>query len=322
MNRNNPSAHRSLDIAFCAGTLLAFWLMSPTPTLAQSGSVPEGIVARGTATVTVEPSALRLTMSVKAQGKDPKSAVRSLAAHKQRVRKELGEMNANSESVQFTSTQLSTGGSNNSEQQQYMRMMQRQMGQVVPDLGEVPTVYTATASLRVDWPLPTTDPEALSLLPQGLRDQISKRDFQGDNNAPDLDEESLEKLEASQAMGDETYMYMEEGDSGEARIQFVGKLSPDQRRDGLKSAIAKAKTSAQVTAEALEVKLGKLKTLWPNESTSSTTYSRSAYMGSEYYASYGDTDADATEDSQSDVTAATLDGLRFSVSIFAVYDFE
>jgi uncharacterized protein YggE len=50
--------------------------------LAQSTSIPDGIVATGSSSVTVEPSALRLTMSVKAQGTTAKEAIQLLAEHK------------------------------------------------------------------------------------------------------------------------------------------------------------------------------------------------------------------------------------------------
>ncbi|QDV87436.1 SIMPL domain-containing protein [Planctomycetes bacterium TBK1r] len=316
--------NRFLRTTRLAGIVLAIGLLTPAITVAQSSSMPEGIVARGTAVVAVEPSALRLTMSIQAQGKDAKSAVRSLAAHKERVRKELGEMNADTDSIQFTSTQLSSGGNENSEQRQYMQMMQmmqRQMGQAAPDMDSVPTVYTATTSLKVDWPLPTKDADALSLLPQGLRDQISQRDFKGEKNKPEIDEESLEKMKEMQAMMDENYGYsIDSSNSGGPNILFVGKISDEQRREAMKSAIEKAKKSAAVTAEALGVKLGKLKTLWPTENGgSSGASSYSAYMASEMYWSY-----DEEEDGEvgEDITANAIDGLRFQVSVFAVYDFE
>ncbi|PAY16771.1 hypothetical protein CKO51_24840 [Rhodopirellula sp. SM50] len=316
--------NRPLRTTHLAWIVLAIGLLTPAMTVAQSSSMPEGIVARGTAVVAVEPSALRLRMSIQAQGKDAKSAVRSLAAHKERVRKELGEMNADTDSIQFTSTQLSSGGSDNSEQRQYMQMMQmmqRQMGQAAPDMDSVPTVYTATTSLKVDWPLPTKDADALSLLPQGLRDQISQRDFKGEKNKPEIDEESLEKMKEMQAMMDENYGYSIDGsNSGEPNILFVGKISDEQRREAMKSAIEKAKKSAALSAEALDVKLGKLKTLWPTENGSSSgASSYSAYMASEmYWSDDGEDDGEAGED----VTANAIDGLRFQVSVFAVYDFE
>ncbi len=315
---------RSLRTTHLAGIVLLIGLLSPAMTVAQSSSMPEGIVARGPAVVTVEPSALRLTMPIQAQGKDAKSAVLSLTAHKQRVRKELGEMNADTDSIEFTSTQLSSGGNENSEQRQYMQMMQmmqRQMGQAAPDMDSVPTVYTATTSLKVDWPLPTKDADALSLLPQGLRDQISQRDFKGEKNKPEIDEESLEKMKEMQAMMDENYGYSMDGsNSGGPSILFVGKVGDEQRREAMKSAIEKAKKSAGMTAEALDVKLGKLKTLWPTENRSSSgSSSYSAYMESEMYWSY---DEEEDEEAGEDVTANAIDGLRFQVSVFAVYDFD
>jgi hypothetical protein len=228
-------------------------------------------------------------------------------------------MNANADSIEFASTRLVNAGSDDSEQAQYMsmmRMMSQQMGQASIDMDSVPIIYTATASLSVEWSLPTKDPNALALLPQGLKDQIEERDFAGSKNKPKLDEEALEKLESMQEMMDESYGYSM-GDEGGAgpNIVFVGKMTQEERAEAMKAAITKARQSAELIAAAMETSLGKLKTVWPTETRSSSYAAYSPYSAADLF-------SESDEDSVEEVTAATADGLKLQVRVMAVYQFD
>lgn len=274
----------------------------------------DGITATGMGVVELDPQRLRLDMWVQAQGKDAKSAVQSLAAHKERVEKDLKEMNADLESIQFSATRLSTGDDQPDEMKAAAQMMRRQMGQPALDTDDLPTIYTAKAALQVEWPLPTKDRDALAILPQGLLDQIESRDFAGEENKPELPEEQQERLEETQAMMQESigsYSFGSESDSG-PKIVFVAAVDRQQRMKATKQAFERARESAELIAEASGIDLGQLQ-----KAAAAPTSANTRAM---QYAWNSETESNPFDEvDETHVTASSPDTLEYIVSLTVVY---
>lgn len=292
-------------------------LMASDRVLAQyaSGMGAEGIAVMGVGQIALEPQKLELSMRVQAQGTDAKSAAKALVAHQERVRKDLVAMNADAESIRFSSPKFESGESQ--EKQQAMRMMRRQMGGAsTAGLANAPAVVTAMSSLRVQWALPKIEPEALAILPQGLKEQIISRDLAGKNNQPEMDEETREQLSEMEAMMEESFgsfSFGGESDRLQPRIVFVATADTEQRQEAMKQAMAKARQSAELIAAAADVELGRLKSL----AASDQQLERIQVM--RY--SYGESDESSfTDDDANKITSTTLDGLKLSVTLMAVYE--
>lgn len=274
-----------------------------------------GIAATGAGVVELEPQRLRLNMWVQAQGTDAKSAVKSLAAHKERVEQALAAMNADPESIRFSATRLSTGSDQPEEMQPALRMMRSQLGGPAIDLEQVPSVYTAKAALQAEWPLPTTDRDALAILPQGLLDQIKNRDLAGEENKPELSEEEQERFDEMQAMMEENfggYPFGAETDAG-PNVVFVAAVDRQQRLDATKQAFQRAEESAGLIAAAAAMKLGPLQSVMATQTNISN-------MRTVQYPWSNNAEEDPFDNAQEEVvTAPSPDTLRYSVSLTAAY---
>lgn len=276
----------------------------------------EGISAAGTGQTELEPKKLRLNMWVEAKGKDAKSAAMALASHQERVRKDLVAMNAKAESVQFSAPRFTSGETD--QGQSAMRMMRRQMGSVnLGEQDEVPEIVTARSALQVEWDLPTTDPQALAILPEGLKQQIVTRDLAGKENKPDLTEEEAEKLDEITAMMQENmggFSYSGPSDGTEPKIVYVAEVDSEQRQAAMKQAFDQARQSAEIVSAAAGIDLGPLKSVVVNEQ-------QIAIMRATRFTGYGgQEESPFAKTSPDEVTSATLEGLTLQLSLMAVYD--
>lgn len=312
-SRENSRRLCSLLIAAAIGAL------SAGNALAQytSGVGADGITAAGSGEVELEPKRLRLNMWIEAKGKNAKSAAKALASHQERVREDLLAMNAKADTIRFSSTRFKSG---QSEEQNAMQMMQLQMESSPIGLDEqnaLPEIVTARSALQVDWELPTTDSLALAILPEGLKEQIAKRDLAGKENQPDLPDEQLERLEEMAAMMDEavsSYGYGGSSDASEPQIVYVAETDPEQRRTAIKGAFDQARQSAELIASATGTELGALKSIVINQQ-------QSEMMQAIRYATYSGSDEQpfATA-SPGEVTSPTLDDLSLRISLVAVFE--
>jgi uncharacterized protein YggE len=274
----------------------------------------QGIVATGSGRVSLEPRRLELIMRVQAQGTDAKSAAKALMTHKDRVRKDLVEMNADADTIHFTATRFDSGQSD--ERGQMMTIMRRQMrmeGLTMETVGT--TIVTASAGLRVQWVLPKIDAEALAILPHGLMEQVTSRDLAGKNIEPELDEDARESLQQFQETMEENFGGYGFSSSGEGRNQprivFVADITDKQRQQAMEQAFAKARGSAELIAKAVGVKLGKLKSV--QSQLHYTEQLRMMRFGA-------DEDEMPDQSSEDTLSSATLDGLNLNLSLITVYE--
>lgn len=311
-SRENSRQLCSLLIAAAIGALSA----GNASAQYTSGVGVDGITATGSGQVELEPKRLRLNMWIEAKGKDAKSAAKALASHQERVREDLQAMNAKAETIRFSTTRFKSG---ESEEQTAMQMMQRQMESSPIGLDEqdaLPDIITARSALQVDWELPTTDAQALAILPEGLKEQIVKRDLAGKENQPDLTEEQLEQLDEMAAMMEETvtsYGYGGSSDPSEPQIVYVAEADPEQRRAAIKEAFDQARQSAELIAAAAGIEMGDLRGIAINQQ-------QSEMMQAIRYASYSGSDEQPfATTSPDEVTSPTLDALTLRISLVAVF---
>ncbi len=117
-------------------------------------------------------------------------------------------------------------------------------------------------AFRAEWALPTTDPDALALLPETLKEQIKARDLMGEKNKAALDKGQQEKLEEAQAAMQENGGYSSSNEENQPiAIMFVAKVDDDSRKRAAKEAFDRAKAQANLLASATGHKTGELMSL-------------------------------------------------------------
>lgn len=281
-----------------------------------------GITVSATESVPVKAERLRLVMIMKAKGADPKSAVMALSEHKQRVQKELEAMKAEKQSIEFTPSRLSSDGNeSNQMQQMQMRMQMGQPGAAVAKVAP-PTVHTAVCAMKAEWALPSSDGDALALLPATLKEQIKARDLAGENNKPKLSKAAQEQLEELEGMVAESYSYSNSSEQQSLTIQFVAAIPEDAKKKAISAAFAKATKEADALAQSTGQKRGKLLSL-TTDNPMTTTYAQMAGSFGGYYAQ-GDHPVTlmAKFTDGLSVTSPNADDLNISVSVAVVYGIE
>lgn len=283
-----------------------------------------GITVSATESVPVKAERLRLVMIMKAKGADPKSAVMALSEHKQRVQKELEAMKAEKQSIEFTPSRLASEGNESNQMQQMQMRMQMQMGQPGAAVAKAapPTVHTAVCAMKAEWALPSSDGDALALLPATLKEQIKARDLAGENNKPKLSKAAQEQLEELEGMVAESYSYSNSGEQQSLTIQFIAAIPEDAKKKAISAAFAKATKEADALAQSTGQKRGKLLSL-TTDNPMSTAYAQMVGSFGGYYAQ-GDNPVTMMAkfaDGRS-VTSPNADDLNISVGVAVVYGIE
>ena len=303
-------------------TMLAI-LSSETRAQYGYSSQMNGLSATVTEKVSIKPEKLRLTMWIKAQGMDAKSAMLALTEHKDRVKNELEAMKADKESIRFSSSQVSEGegdaNSNRRAMQMQMQMQSRMKGGKGKSTPKpMPTIVTAKCALKADWPLPVKEGDVLALLPATLKEQISSRDLAGEKNKAKLSDKDLEQLEELEAMMQESFSYSDSGESTGPKIQFIAEVPEDVTKKAIQTAFKKAVKEVEMLSAATGVKLAKLSGM---TSSSSENHLANIYMNG----GYGNPREMPSSllDSESKITShANADELSITVSVSVVYNIE
>jgi uncharacterized protein YggE len=236
---------------------------------AQLPAKPASIHATGQHELKLPPQKLRLTLSIRAEGVDAKTAIESFLAHKERVKKELVAMKAEEASIDFGATQLSNGVAGMpAEMQGYESRFIAQVTRSSPNINaaEIPKLYQAVARVRAEWPLPTTDSDALALLPETLKEQVKARDLAGEKNKAKLDGRQQEKLEEIQAAMQENMGYQSDSDQAAPfTVLFVAKVDDESRKKAFKAAYDRAVARAEMLSTVAGYKMGDLISLRCND---------------------------------------------------------
>src|SRR5437588_4537145 len=223
------------------------------------------IHATGQYELKLKPQKLRMTIAVQTEGANAKSALESFVAHKERVKKELVAMKADEASIEFGTTLVSGSVAGMpAEAQPYEAQYIAQIARAAPNVNtaDIPTIVHAVARVRAEWPLPTSDPDALALLPESLREQVKARDLMGEKNKAKLEGRQQEKLDEFQAA-----VQANGGASLSSEVTpvftalFVAKVDDDTRKKAVKAAYDRAVAQAELLATATGHKIGELVTL-------------------------------------------------------------
>jgi uncharacterized protein YggE len=237
---------------------------------AQAATATGGLTITGSKEVVLKPSRLRLSMSVQAEGRDAKEAIKSLADHKAKVTDALKEMKADMASLQFEASKVTEqlAGMQQDPSSQRMFVPQPRVEPFGAGNGEESDdkpvkIFTARASMTVDWAIPTEDIDALSLLPEALKAQISERDLIGKKNRIELSEEeqefATEYVRRIQQSGG--YYTSNNAATPELQISYVASITPEQEKEALRAAYEDAVANAAILAEATGQKLGKIRSI-------------------------------------------------------------
>jgi uncharacterized protein YggE len=270
--------------ALCSGRFL----------YAQSETAPGTIHASGQYEVKLEPQKLRLTLNIRAEGVDAKSAIEALLEHKERVKTELLAMKAEEASIDFGAAQLTSGiPGMSAEMMRYgSRMIAQVAGAANSDPADVPKVYIAASRVRAEWPLPTTDADALAMLPETLKEQVKERDLMGEKNKAQLDDPQQEKLEEMQAaMQENMGYYSDNSEAAAAAVMFVAKVDEKVRKKAVSAAYEQAMAQAKMLSTLTGKPLGSLKSLRTSDVPVAATEEIESTYGPAYaaYASYAAT---------------------------------
>lgn len=278
-----------------------------------------GISTSASENISLKPQRIRLTMWVKAQGIDLKSALKSLNEHKARVQKDLVIMKADEASIVFSASRLSEGtGAQDPNAARYQQIVIRQLRASGGNV-KMPPVFTATAALKAEWTLPVQEGDALAILPASLKQQIVARDIAGENNKPELDENQQEQLAELKAQMEEQYGGYSGSDDSEQgpSIVFVADATDEQIQAATKAAFEAAVRKAESLVEAIGLKLGELRSVSRTTSNSEDYRLQAAYYGSLYGNSQ--IPSSLSETTESTISGQSVDELFLPVTVAVSY---
>ncbi len=301
-------------------TVAAVCLLASSTTFAQPGNPSTtGLMVNASESTALAPEGIRLVMRIQVMGKDAKSAIKSLNEQKETVRKELVGMNAQAESIRFSTTDISSGMSGGMNARMFRSMQMGRPGGGDEDEATedaMPKMFGASCWASAKWALPAKEGDAIAMLPAMLKQQIAARDLEGKKRKPDLEPEQLEQYEQMMKMMQQQMSYG--GDDSQAtKIEFFASVSKDVSKAAFNKAFEKAKAKAQNLSDAAGIKLGKI-----NMITSQSDDSMQQVM----YAAWRNSQTPGPEawlaDSGDVEYSSSLDSLKYTVGIWISYNIE
>lgn len=275
-----------------------------------------GLMVNASESTALAPEGIRLVMRIHVMGKDAKSAVKSLNEQKEIVRKELVGMNAQAESIRFSSTDISSGMSGGMSGRMYRSM---QMGDGDEDESKedaTPKMFGASCWTSAKWTLPAKEGDAIAMLPAMLKQQIAARDLEGKKRKPDLEPEQLEQYEQMMKVMQQQMSYGGE-DAQATKIEFFASVSKDVAKAAFSKAFEKAKVKAQNLSDAASIKLGKINMITTQSDDSMQQVMYAAWRSSQtpgpeaWLADSGDVEY-----------SPSLDSLKYTVGVWISYNIE
>ena len=243
----------------CGVVVVAFVGVIVSPASAQDRQVS----AVGSSTLTAVPEILRISVLLKADGKNVKEALAKLNTEKQSAREKLGKFNLPADAVHFSDPTM--GDKPLTPQQRQMQMYMRAQnrgGAKKPTTG--PSSVSVTATLSADLPLKAANAEemliAVADLQAKLRDAFKPT---AKTAATPEEQEVLEEMQgAEEANGGGTELK-----PGEPAFLFVHVVTEPEENKAMADAFAQAKRSAERLAKSAGAELGEIKTLNSSSST-------------------------------------------------------
>jgi uncharacterized protein YggE len=220
------------------------------------------VSAPGTATITAVPEILRVSVLLKADGKDVKEALAKLNTQKQSAREKLAKFNLPAHAVRFSDPTMGDKPltPQQRQMQMYMRAQNRGGGVKKPTTG--PSSVSVTATLSADLPLKVANAEEMLIAAADLQSKLRDSFKPAAKTAATPEEqEVLEEMQGAEEAAGGT-----EAKPGEPTFLFVHVVTEPEENKAMADAFAQAKRSAERLAKTAGMELGEIKTL--NSSTS------------------------------------------------------
>ena len=302
--------------------VLGFWCVTGGMSLrVEAQDASAGIQTSGTAVIKVSPTKLRLSVTMQAEADEAKKAIKMLQGHKVKVRDSLVNLKADEKTIHFSSTRLDQNDGfppNYPNASVRARILQQANNRGV-DPEDLPIIFVAKADLRVDWALPTTDPDAIALLVSALREQAAEKDLAGKNIESEINDELRDKVDSLQQLAMQQGYYVDSSSSGGSiTINLVGEVTAEQQQAAVKEAYEDAVANAQNLATATGKTLGKVVSIRESISTQSVP---SQTVQNAYGQVVYSTPVSLPEDKRS-VVGNDIDSLRKTITVTVVHSLE
>lgn len=222
------------------------------------GASGEGAATgNGRVVITRQPQALRMQVTLSADGKDIADAVAKMKEQETALGKKLAELGASEKSVEFGATQVGNGARVDPQQQYVQAMLARQRGRGAKPSTQ-PVSVGVSATVKAEWALKAGSPEELLIASYALQEKIKAA-------ATVKKEMKATTPEEQEAMEEAVAMQVNNGGvtagPGDPSFLYVCKVSEADRAAALAEAFQKAKSEAARLAKAAGTELGALKQL-------------------------------------------------------------
>ncbi|MFN0055042.1 MAG: SIMPL domain-containing protein [Planctomycetales bacterium] len=251
----------------CRWILLSLFCLAARSVAAQSES-SNFITGQGSVVLKRVPETLRLQVVLFGRGATLKDALGALKEREGTARKELAALGADPQGIKVEPAEINEGR-DDSNQRMMMRMMAMRggnRGNKAAKKGTPAPPVVVTALLTAEWSLSGKTIEELLLETHPVREKVKAAELSGSKDAGKLTPEQEEMLEeAEQEMMN--YGSSDDMKPGEPIFLYVSRVTEKERDQAVSDAFAKARDHAARLARVAGVRLGKLKTIWDNESS-------------------------------------------------------
>jgi len=263
------------------------------------------VLASGHATAPQKAEILRMTLLLSAQGTDVHDALAKLKTQRDDAKSKLAATGADEASIKFSDPVEGNG--------QTLTLQQRMMQQVMAARGQQPAStqpsgVTISSTLTVEWPLPAAAGDDALAAALDLEGKIKAAIPKGGAESAKTPEEQeiAEEMAAQQGAA-------EGPKADEPQFVFVHKLTDDDRTKLLADAFADAQAQGRQLAAAAGKELGDVTNI--SMSAGDSTNPQTAYI--EAIAGESDTSSSASNDSE--VSAAQVNNVSFSVMLSVTF---
>ncbi|MEL6110870.1 MAG: hypothetical protein AAFU85_33100 [Planctomycetota bacterium] len=206
------------------------------------------------ASVDVAATHVRMIGRIEVINSDARRALETLRELKEKAKQKLIQLKADQSTIVFSETTL--GASNVDDDDVEMMMMEMGMDTSSDEAPSLP--LAAQATVQVDWSIPESDNDAKILFIRRLQEKIEQVDVIGGQEGQNLTDEQAEMMEQMSQM---QRQYGGSGSGAKLKLQFVGKVTPGQKRAAMKTATQQATEDADAMANALGVKRGAVRSV-------------------------------------------------------------
>jgi hypothetical protein len=220
----------------------------------------------GDAVIERAPETLRLTMQLMAKNMQMKPCLAQLKERCETAKTALVARGASKDSIKIGAPHVDdTQAAYRKQMEMMMAQQMRQRGKKKKAEVVFPTVLVA--QLTADWPLAGKSADEILILSHDLTEKIRAADLSGSKKSEKLLPEEEEVMEESE--GANFQRYNQGGEKpGEPVFLYVSTVPADVQEKGLAEAFQKAKESAARLAKAADGRLGALRSLQRDETTS------------------------------------------------------